>query len=89
MEASMFHSLARSSQAHFETKGTHSMTENYSVLSPEVRDIAAKAQTRLCGRYRALSRRGKKLTVAVTAIARELGGLSTAVPIRAYLARSA
>jgi transposase len=39
-----------------------------------VRDIAAKAQTRLCGRYRALSNRGKMVTVAVTAIARELAG---------------
>ncbi len=39
-----------------------------------VRDIALKAQTRLCARYRSLSKRGKKLTVAVTAIARELAG---------------
>src|SRR4051794_36737201 len=29
MEAAMFHSLVRSSQTHFETKGSHSMTENY------------------------------------------------------------
>jgi hypothetical protein len=43
-------------------------------VSPAVRDIAWKAQARLCGRYRALSARGKKLTVAVTAIARELAG---------------
>lgn len=40
MEASMFHSLLRSSQAHFETKGSHAVTENYSVLSPEVRELA-------------------------------------------------
>lgn len=36
MEAAIFHSLVRKSQTHFETKGTHAMTENYSVLSPEV-----------------------------------------------------
>ena len=37
-----------------------------------VREIAWKAQTRLCGRFRALLRKGKKPTVAATAIAREL-----------------
>ena len=37
-----------------------------------VRDIAWKAQHRLDGRYRALIRKGKLKTVAVTAIAREL-----------------
>jgi hypothetical protein len=44
-----------------------------------VRDIAAKAQSRLCARYRALSQRGKKLTVAVTAVARELAGFIWAI----------
>jgi transposase len=44
-----------------------------------VRDIALKAQTRLCARYRSLSKRGKKLTVAVTAIARELAGFIWAI----------
>ena len=39
MEAAIFHSVARRSQTHFETKGTHSMTENYSVLSPEVESL--------------------------------------------------
>jgi len=39
-----------------------------------VRDIAWKAQERLCKRYRSLSRKGKKSTVVVTAIARELSG---------------
>jgi transposase len=48
-------------------------------VSPAVRDIAWKAQARLCGRYRALSARGKKLTVAVTAIARELAGFIWAI----------
>lgn len=43
MEAAMFHSLVRSSQAHFETKGAHAMTEHYSVLSPEVRELAGQS----------------------------------------------
>ena len=44
-----------------------------------VRDIAWKAQCRLCARYRALTRRGKRKTVAVTAVARELAGFIWAV----------
>ena len=48
-------------------------------LPPAVRDIALKAQTRLCARYRALAKRGKKPTVAVTAIARELAGFVWAI----------
>ena len=48
-------------------------------VSPAVRDIALKAQARLCARYRALSGRGKKLTVAITAIARELAGFVWAI----------
>ncbi|MGO9461077.1 MAG: hypothetical protein ACLP1W_13340, partial [Rhodomicrobium sp.] len=41
-----------------------------------VADIAWKAQTRLCARYRALTAKGKKQAVAVTAIARELAALN-------------
>ncbi len=48
-------------------------------VSPAVRDIAWKAQSRLCARYRALSARGKKLTVTATAIARELAGFIWAI----------
>jgi transposase len=44
-----------------------------------VREIAWKAQHRLTGRYRALTRNGKKPTVVVTAIARELSGFIWAV----------
>jgi transposase len=44
-----------------------------------VREIAWKAQTRLAARYRALIRRGKKPTVVVTAIARELSGFVWAI----------
>ncbi|MBD0336116.1 MAG: isochorismatase [Cyanobacteria bacterium Co-bin13] len=35
-EACFFHNLARSSQTRFEVKGGNPLTENYSVLSPEV-----------------------------------------------------
>lgn len=48
-------------------------------LPKRVRDIAWKAQTRLCVRYRKLEARGKKPTVVVTAIARELSGFIWAI----------
>jgi transposase len=44
-----------------------------------VRDIAWKAQTRLCGRYRMMVAKGKKPTVVVTALARELAGFVWAI----------
>ena len=48
-------------------------------LPKSVRDIAWKAQLRLCQRYRALSARSKKPTVVVAAIARELCGFVWAI----------
>jgi len=47
--------------------------------APAVREIAWKAQCRLYRRYRALIRRGKLKTVAITAVARELAGFIWAV----------
>ena len=44
-----------------------------------VADIAWKAQTRLCARYRALTAKRKKPAVAVTAIARELAAFIWAI----------
>ena len=44
-----------------------------------VRDIAWKAQVRLCGRYRKLNASGKRPTVVVAAIARELSGFIWAI----------
>jgi hypothetical protein len=44
-----------------------------------VREIAWKAQCRLNRRYRALIRRGKLKTVAITAVARELAGFVWAI----------
>lgn len=48
-------------------------------LPKPVVDIAWKAQTRLCARYRALVAKGKKPTVAVTAIAREMAAFIWAI----------
>lgn len=42
MEAAIFHSLVRQQQVHFEIKGTHMLTEHYSVLSPEVQELGGK-----------------------------------------------
>jgi transposase len=43
------------------------------------REIAWKAQVRLCKRFRTLSRKGKKSTVVATAIARELAAFIWAI----------
>ena len=57
-------------------------------VSRAVQEIAWKAQSRLSARYRALTRRGKRPTVVVTAIARELSGFIWAVN-RAAMAHAA
>ena len=48
-------------------------------LPKPVRDIAWKAQVRLCARYRRLSATGKKLPVVVAAIAREIAAFLWAI----------
>ena len=48
-------------------------------LPKVVRDIAWKAQVRLCARYRRLSTTGKKLPVVVAAIAREMAAFLWAI----------
>jgi len=48
-------------------------------LAQPVRDIAWKAQERLCRRYRKLARAGKAPTVVTAAIARELAGFVWAI----------
>jgi transposase len=48
-------------------------------LSAEIRDIAWKAQVRLCARYRRLAASGKPKVVATTAIAREMVGFIWAI----------
>jgi transposase len=53
------------------------------------REIAWKAQCRLTARYRALTRKGKPKTVAVTAVARELAGFIWAINREVTMARAA
>ena len=48
-------------------------------LPKAVRDIAWKAQVRLCARYRRLSATGKKPPVVVAAIAREMAAFLWAI----------
>jgi transposase len=48
-------------------------------LPKAVRDIAWKAQTRLCPRYHSMIARGKKPTVVIAAVARELAGFVWAI----------
>jgi transposase len=48
-------------------------------LGEPVRDIAWKAQVRLCARYRRLSATGKKLPVVVAAIASEMAAFLWAI----------
>jgi transposase len=48
-------------------------------LPEQIRDIAWKAQARLCARYRRLTAKGKKPTVAITAIAREIAAFLWAI----------
>ncbi len=48
-------------------------------VSPEVKQIAWKAQQRLCSRYRKLTARGKNKQRTITAIARELTGFVWAI----------
>lgn len=42
MEAALFHAVARRAETVFEIKGRSAVTENYSVLSPEVRRLAGR-----------------------------------------------
>ena len=44
-----------------------------------IREIAWKAQLRLCARYRKLARSGKPANVVTAAIARELAGFVWAI----------
>ena len=53
--------------------------ERVAAAPQAVREIAWKAQCRLTARYRALTRKGKLKTVAVTAVARELSAFIWAI----------
>jgi transposase len=57
-------------------------------LGKPIRDIAWKAQERLCKRYRKLARAGKSATIVTVAIARELAGFVWAIAHQAQLTRT-
>jgi transposase len=58
-------------------------------LPVEIRDIAWKAQVRLCARYRRLAAKGKPLPLVVAAIARELLGFAWAIACQVTTAKPA
>jgi transposase len=62
--------------------------EKVAAAPPAVREIAWKAQHRLYKRYRALIRKGKLRTVAVTAVARELAAFIWAISREVTTARA-
>ncbi|MGZ3235695.1 MAG: IS110 family RNA-guided transposase [Croceibacterium sp.] len=55
------------------------MYQRQEALPAEIRDIAWKAQVRLCARYRRMLARRKKAPVVITAVARELVGFIWAI----------
>ena len=61
--------------------GQYQLVHRDESLPQRARDIAWKAQVRLSKRYRALVARGKRSTVAIAAIARELVGFMWAIVI--------
>ena len=63
----------------------HDRIEN---VSQAVRDIAWKAQLRLCAHYRRLAAAGKEKVVIVTAIAREMVGFLWAIARQVQVAAS-
>jgi transposase len=63
--------------------------DKVAAVPSQVREIAWKAQCRLNARYRALTRKGKTKTVAITAVAREFAGFIWAVSREVTLGRAA
>ena len=56
----------------FPARVSRNMLEEYSAAQKPVRQVAWKAQVRLCDRYRKLTARGKRAQIVITALAREL-----------------
>lgn len=70
----------------FRAKVSPQIQQRQESLDPSIRDIAWKAQVRLCKRFRALIARGKHPNVAVTAVARELVGFMWSIAREVRLA---
>jgi len=72
--------LVEGAWAHrFPARVSRALGDRQEGLPEAVRDIAWKAQVRLCGRYRHLESRGKTKQVVVTAIAREMAAFLWAI----------
>ncbi len=63
----------------FPARMSRLLQERQESLPKAVREIAWKAQVRLCGRYRKLMAKGKRQTVVVTAVAREMAAFLWAI----------
>jgi transposase len=63
----------------FPARMSRLLHERQADLPKVVREIAWKAQVRLCGRYRKLLAKGKRQTVITVAIAREMVGFLWAI----------
>lgn len=68
-----------------QARVSRKLHDRIELLSQEIRDIAWKAQVRLCGRYRRLAAAGKPAVVVTTAIAREMIGFIWAIAHRVEL----
>ena len=63
----------------FPARVSRALQERLQGVPKSVREIAWKAQVRLCGRYRRLVAAGKRQTVVTTAIAREMAAFLWAI----------
>jgi transposase len=63
----------------FPPRVSKDMQARIAIAPRTAREIAWKAQTRLCGRFRTLTRKGKRSTIVVIAIARELSAFIWAI----------
>ncbi len=80
--------LIEAAQAYsFPARVSRALRNRQENLPREIKEIAWRAQVRLCGRFRKLMAKGKNRNRTVTAIARELSGfmwaIAKAVPIAA------
>ena len=72
--------LVEAAQAYsFPARVSRPLLKRQEGLPQSVREIAWKAQVRLCGRFRRLMARGKERNKVVTAVARELAGFMWAI----------
>jgi transposase len=66
----------------YQARTSYPLRKRQEGLSPEVKEIAWKAQVRLCSRYRRLAARGKHHGQVVIAVGRELLGFIWAIAVR-------